>query len=144
LLIRGLLAGRNIDPAHDRLWTVLDSLPTSTDRMRLEASACPLHARSGGQPRELTVTPGKANSATELGKVSSLRPGHRPSKLVIVLPTLLTDETSDRSGYDHLVPDDRGSCKGPPPACRRIMIRLRSGIKGRCDRRATSTGENAW
>jgi hypothetical protein len=33
---------------------------------------------------------------------------------------------------DHLVPDDRGSCKGPPPDCRRIVIRLRSGIKGRC------------
>jgi hypothetical protein len=53
------------------------------DRMLPEASACPFHARSGGKPGELTVTPGKADSATELGKVSSLRPGHRPSKLII-------------------------------------------------------------
>lgn len=34
-------------------------------------------------------------------------------------------------------------CKGPPPDCRRIVIRLRYGVKGGCDRRATSTGENA-
>ena len=40
--------------------------------------------------------------------------------------------------------DDRGSCKGPPPDCRRIVIRLRSGIKRRSDRRATSTGQSAW
>jgi hypothetical protein len=33
-----------------------------------------------------------------------------------------------------------GSCKGPPPDCRRIVIRLRYGIKARSDRRATSTG----
>ncbi len=29
----------------------------------------------------------------------------------------------------------------PPPDCRRTMIRLRSGIKARSDRRPTSTGE---
>ena len=62
------------------------------------------------------------------------------SKLVILPPTLFTDGTSDRFGNDHLAPDDRGSCKGPPPDCRRIVIRLRSGIKGRSGRRATSTG----
>ena len=28
-----------------------------------------------------------------------------------------------------------------PPDCRRIVIRLRYGIKGRCDRWATCTGE---
>ena len=55
-----------------------------------------------------------------------------------------TEETSDRFDDDHLVPDDRGSCKGPPPDCRRIVIRLRNGIKGRSGRRATSTGESAW
>jgi hypothetical protein len=33
-----------------------------------------------------------------------------------------------------------GSCKGPPPDCRQIVIRLRYGIKARSDRRATSTG----
>ena len=34
-----------------------------------------------------------------------------------------------------------GNCKGPPPDCRRIVIRLRCGVKSRCDRRATSTGK---
>jgi hypothetical protein len=63
------------------------------------------------------------------------------TRLVILLPTLFTDGTNDRLGNDHLVPDDRGSCKGPPPDCRRIVIRLRYGVKGRCGRRATSTGE---
>ena len=29
--------------------------------------------------------------------------------------------------------DDRGRCKGPPPDCRRIVIRLWYGIKGRSD-----------
>jgi len=32
----------------------------------------------------------------------------------------------------------------PPPDCRRIVIRLRSGIERRSDRRATSTGQSAW
>jgi hypothetical protein len=45
---------------------------------------------------------------------------------------------------NHLVPDDRGSCKGPPPDCRRIVICLRYGIKGRSGRRAASTGQSAW
>ena len=58
-------------------------------------------------------------------------------------PTLLTEETSDRFDDDRLVPDDRGNCKGPPPDCRRIVIRLRYGIKGGCDRRATTSGETA-
>ncbi len=66
------------------------------------------------------------------------------SNLAILSPALLTAETSDRFDSDHLVPDDRGSCKGPPPDCRRIVIRLRYGIKARSERRATSTGENAW
>ena len=40
---------------------------------------------------------------------------------------------------------DRGSALTcPPPDCRRIVIRLRGGIKDRCFRRATSTGESAW
>jgi hypothetical protein len=38
---------------------------------------------------------------------------HTPSELVILSPTLLTGETSDRVDDDHLVPDDRGSCKPP-------------------------------
>jgi hypothetical protein len=42
-----------------------------------------------------------------------------------------TEETSDQFDDDHLVLDDDGSCKGPPPDCRRIVIRLRYGIKGR-------------
>jgi hypothetical protein len=42
---------------------------------------------------------------------------------------------------DRLATDDRGSCKGPPPDCRRIVIRLRYGVKGGCGRRAASTGE---
>ena len=37
-----------------------------------------------------------------------------------------------------------GKVQRPPPDCRRIVIRLRYGIKGRCDRRATRTRENAW
>ena len=65
-------------------------------------------------------------------------------KLMIPSPTLLTEETSYRLDDDPLVPDDRGSCKRPPPGCRRMVIRLRYGIKGRCDRRTTSTGEHAW
>ena len=32
--------------------------------------------------------------------------------------------------------------KAPQPDCHRIVIRLRSGIKGGCDRRATSTGKD--
>ncbi len=36
-------------------------------------------------------------------------------------------------------PHDRGRQR-PPSHCRRIVIRLRYGIKGGCDRRATSTG----
>jgi hypothetical protein len=54
------------------------------------------------------------------------------------------EETSDRFDDDHLVPDDRGSCKGPLLDCRRIVIRLRYGIKGRSGRGATNTGESAW
>ena len=46
------------------------------------------------------------------------------SKLVILPPTLLTGETKDRFDDDQLVPDDRGSYEGPPPACRQIVIRL--------------------
>ena len=38
----------------------------------------------------------------------------------------------------------REKCKGPPPDCRRIVIRLPYGIKGRCDRGTTSTGESTW
>ena len=34
-------------------------------------------------------------------------------------------------------------CKGPPPDCRRIVTRLRYGIKRRSDRRATSKGQSA-
>jgi len=48
------------------------------------------------------------------------------------------------SGDDHLAADDHGNCKGPPPDCRRIMTRLRYGIKGGCARRTTSTGNSAW
>src|SRR5208283_6230007 len=33
-----------------------------------EVSACPLHARSGGKPGELTVTPGETDTAPELGR----------------------------------------------------------------------------
>lgn len=35
-----------------------------------------------------------------------------PYKLVVLSPTLLTEETSGRFGDDHLVADDRGSRKG--------------------------------
>ena len=50
----------------------------------------------------------------------------------------------DSPGIGHQVADDHGSCKGPPPDCRWIVIRLQSGIKGGCDRRTTSTGKTAW
>ena len=39
------------------------------------------------------------------------------------------------------VADDHGNCKGPPPDCRRIVIRLRYGVKSRCAGRTTSTGQ---
>jgi hypothetical protein len=47
-----------------------------------------------------------------------------------------TGKTGPGLDDDHLVADDRGNCKGPPPDYRRIVIRLRYSIKGRCDRRA--------
>ena len=69
----------------------------------------------------------------------------RPVKLLSACPYARTISDGHRNSQDdHLVPDDHGSCKGPPPDCRRIVIRLRYGIKGRCGRRATSTGESAW
>jgi hypothetical protein len=46
-------------------------------------------------------------------------------------------------GDDHLDPDDRGSCKGPPPDCLRIVMRLQYGLKARSDRRTTSRGQSA-
>jgi len=46
----------------------------------------------------------------------------------------------DRAGLRCCDASTAGSCKGPPPDCRRIVIRLRYGIKARSDRRATSTG----
>jgi hypothetical protein len=36
------------------------------------------------------------------------------------------------------------AAKGPPPDCHRMVIRLRYGVKGGCDRRTTSTGETCW
>ncbi len=36
---------------------------------------------------------------------------------------------------------DRGNCKGPPPDCRRIVIRLQYGIKGRCFRGQRAQGK---
>lgn len=45
---------------------------------------------------------------------------------------------------DHLIRDDRRSCKRTPPDCHRMVIRLRYGVKGGCDRRTTSTGETCW
>ena len=41
-------------------------------------------------------------------------------KLVILSPALLTLEVSDQFGDDHLVPDDRGSCKGPHQTATRL------------------------
>ena len=40
--------------------------------------------------------------------------------------------------------DDRRRCKAPPPDCRQIVVRLRYGVKGGCDRWATSLGNSAW
>ena len=37
-----------------------------------------------------------------------------------------------------------GKVQRPPPDCRRIVIRLRYGVKGSCDRRATGKGEGRW
>jgi hypothetical protein len=34
--------------------------------------------------------------------------------------------------------------QGPPPDCRQIVIRLRYGVMGGCDRRATNSGNSAW
>jgi hypothetical protein len=66
------------------------------------------------------------------------------SKLVIPSPTLLAEEISERFDDAHPVSDDRGKCKGPPPDCRQIVIRLRYGVKDRRGRRATSAREGAW
>jgi len=65
----------------------------------------------------------------------------QPSKLVVLSSTLLSKGDPGPVDDEHLVPDDHGSCKGPPPDCRRIVIRLRCGVKDRWDRRATSTGQ---
>ena len=45
-----------------------------------EVSACPLRARSGSKPGELTVTPGEASTASELERASSPGAGRRPPK----------------------------------------------------------------
>ena len=65
-----------------RFWTVR---PCLQRQMLSQVSACPLHARSGSKPGELTVTPGEANTAPELGRTSSPGAGQRPSKLGLVL-----------------------------------------------------------
>lgn len=55
-------------------------------------------------------------------------------------------DTSGQADDGRWVPEDGGSCKGLPPDCRLIVIRLRSGIKARSDRThednrpASSTG----
>jgi hypothetical protein len=64
--------------------------------------------------------------------------------LVILLPMPSTEQTSDRFDNHRLIPDDGGNCKGPPPDCRQIVIRLQSSVKGRSARRTTSTGQSAW
>jgi hypothetical protein len=59
----------------------------------------------------------------------------QPSKLVILIASAANGKARrPGSDDDRLVPDDRGSCKGPPPDCHRIVIRLRYGIKRRSDR----------
>jgi len=57
----------------------------------------------------------------DLRASGSGRAQSQPSKSVLLAPALLTGETSKRFDGDHLVPDDRRSCKGPPPDCRRIV-----------------------
>jgi hypothetical protein len=52
----------NIGPAHDHWRTVLDDLPTPTDQMLPDVSACPLRTRSDCKQGKLTVTPGEADT----------------------------------------------------------------------------------
>ena len=44
----------------------------------------------------------------------------KTSKLVILSPTLLTEETGDLLDDDHQVADDRGSCKAPHQTATRL------------------------
>ena len=90
-----------------------------------------------------TTSKPMATTPLSLWKAAAECPAHgrRGTRTTRCLPCRpKTHEPED----DRLVSDDRGSCKGPPPDCRRIVIRLRYGIKGRSDRRATTTGESAW
>ena len=108
-----------------------------------------LAARASGWPRRWSapgpedvpypILEGKMVAADWVSAVR--RQGQsQPSKLVVLSSTLLSKGDPGPVDDEHLVPDDHGSCKGPPPDCRRIVIRLRCGVKGRCARRTTSTG----
>jgi hypothetical protein len=69
-----------VGPAHGPQWTVLDDVPTPTDQMVPEAVACPLRARSAGQRREITVTPGQPDTPADLWTGRLTRCANRPSK----------------------------------------------------------------
>jgi len=81
----------------------------------------------------------------------------RPAGTVKAMPPTLDDPLARLAGHSRSarpettspgtgrqVTDDHGNCKGPPPDCHRIVIRLRYGVKSRCNRRTTSTGTSAW
>jgi hypothetical protein len=75
-----------VGPAHGPQWTVLDDVPTPTDQMVPEAVACPLRARSAGQRREITVTPGQPDTPADLWTGRLTRCANRPSKQRVVQP----------------------------------------------------------
>src|SRR5262249_45155639 len=69
-------------------------------------------------------------------------PGHITLQPRLAGPTQRAQVFSQATRW--LVRVMTGKVQRPPPDYRRIVIRLRYGIKGRSDRRATSTGQRAW
>jgi hypothetical protein len=75
------------------------SRPLATDQMLPEVSACTLRARSGGKPGELTVTPGEADTAPELGRTSSPGVGRRFPKQPLMRQT--REQPSNQMSSNH-------------------------------------------
>src|SRR5580692_6583406 len=70
----------------------------TTDQRLAEASACPLRARSAGQRRELTVTPGQPDTPAHLGTGRLTRCAYRPSKQRVTCSNLAWEAQGSRTG----------------------------------------------
>jgi hypothetical protein len=118
-----------------------------------------LHQHVSVQPQRRRGPPIPSASAARVPTASSRTPAMPPRRIRRIAASLATPRrraTSVRRGCATAadVVGLRGpaagltmttwsrmtaeAAKGPPPDCRRIVIRLRYGIKGRSDRRATS------